>query len=92
MLQLAEIFQDEPSLKHKPVLMNRKRTSVTILGCMLHSFEAEAIVSKKVNDFRRIVGRKVADHVAEHATDVEWWLKEVIKKIRGHKISLTSGM
>jgi hypothetical protein len=55
-------------------------TSVTILGCTLHSHvppEARNVVRQKVSDFRRIADWTVEDHVAEHARDVAWLRREL---------------
>ncbi|KKZ61109.1 hypothetical protein EMCG_04307 [[Emmonsia] crescens] len=82
-LRLADRLQEEPGLKDKLVLMNRKRVDleeVTLLGCTLHSYippEAEEVVRSKVNDFRRIAGWTVSDHTAEHARDVRWLIDEI---------------
>ncbi|KAI9848714.1 MAG: hypothetical protein M1837_006801 [Sclerophora amabilis] len=88
-LRLAQALQDEPGLKGKLFVLNRKRVdmegSITILGCTLQSFvpqEARETVRQKINDFRRIEDWTVADHVAEHTLDVAW-LKGEIKAIRG---------
>jgi len=86
-LRLAERLQQEPMLEKKLSIMNQKRVDVqdvTILGCTLQSYvppEAEETVRTKINDFRRIVDWTVADHVAEHARDVNW-LKDEITSIR----------
>ena len=86
-LRLADKLQQDPELKDKLTLMNRKRVDlqdVTILGCTLHSHvppEAEGIVQTKINDFRRIVDWTVANHSDEHAEDVKW-LKNEISSIR----------
>ncbi|OJD20184.1 hypothetical protein ACJ73_08483 [Blastomyces percursus] len=82
-LRLADRLQQEPGLKNKLVLMNRKRVDieeVTLLGCTLHSHippEAEEVVRSKVNDFRRIADWTVSDHTAEHARDVRWLIDEI---------------
>ncbi|KAI9793289.1 MAG: hypothetical protein M1833_000788 [Piccolia ochrophora] len=89
-LRLADELQEEPGLKGKLVILNRRRVDlegpapVTILGCTLQSYvplEAVEIVGQKINDFRRIEDWTVADHVGEHALDVKW-LEEEITAIR----------
>ncbi|KAI9813203.1 MAG: hypothetical protein M1832_006375 [Thelocarpon impressellum] len=89
-LRLAEKLENEPRLKQKLSILNRRRVDlqgdapVTILGCTLQShvpLEAQAVVEQKVNDFRRIVDWKVADHVAEHKMD-SGWLRDEITAIR----------
>ncbi|EEP79028.1 predicted protein [Uncinocarpus reesii 1704] len=82
-LQLVDKLQNDPELMGKLIVMNRKRVDledVTILGCTLYSHilpEAEEIVRTKVGDFRRIVDWTVADHLEEHARDVEWLENEI---------------
>ena len=82
-LVLAEKLENEEMLKDTLLVVNRKRidlASVTILGCTLQSHvpdDAMAIVSQKINDFRRIGEWTVADHNAEHAKDVDWLKKEI---------------
>ena len=82
-LRLADKLQEEPGLKGKLLVMDRKRVDlqdVSILGCTLHSripAEAEEIVRAKISDFRRIVDWSVADHSKEHAADVKWLEDEI---------------
>ena len=89
----AEQLQQEPKLKDRLVVMNRKRVDVedvTILGCTLYSkvpAEAEEIVRCKVGDFRHVTGWTVADHNAAHAADVRW-LEEEIMSIRQTDLGL----
>ncbi|KAF3480595.1 uncharacterized protein GIQ15_05942 [Arthroderma uncinatum] len=92
-LRLADMLQAEPQLKNRLVIMNRKRVDikdVTLLGCTLHSHippDSENVVGQKINDFRRIVDWRVADHNAEHAKDIKW-LKDEISSIRSTELGL----
>ena len=57
-----------------------------MLGCTLQSFitpECEQIVQSRIQDFRRIGNWTIADHNAEHKTDVKW-LKANIEQIRAN--------
>ncbi|KAK2762723.1 hypothetical protein FQN54_000897 [Arachnomyces sp. PD_36] len=82
-LRQADRLQSEKGMNGRLVLMNQTRVDiqeVTLLGCTLHSRilpEAEEIVARKINDFRRIVDWTVADHTAEHANDVRWLTDEI---------------
>ncbi|KAK2814097.1 hypothetical protein FQN50_000501 [Emmonsiellopsis sp. PD_5] len=86
-LRLADKLQQEPGLKDKLIVMNRKRVDledVTLLGCTVHSQippDAEEIVRKMINDFSHIGDWTVADHNTEHANDVKW-LRDEITSIR----------
>ena len=89
-LELARKMEAEPTLQGRLTILNRRRVDVegrrpvTILGCTLHSYvpaEAREVVERKINDFRRIADWTVAEHVAEHARDVEW-LEREIKAVR----------
>ncbi|KAK2855609.1 hypothetical protein FQN49_005019 [Arthroderma sp. PD_2] len=87
-LRRADMLQEEPQMKGKLVIMNRKRIDfdyVTLLGCTLHSRippESEELVGQKIDDFRCILNWTVADHNAEHTKDTKWLMDE-IKLIKG---------
>ncbi len=83
-LRLAHSIIEDPELRGKLTILNRKRvdlsSTVTILGCTLQSRifdEARDIVIRKVADFRRIEGWTVDDHNREHYIDLNWLRAEI---------------
>ncbi|KAL4778877.1 Metallo-dependent phosphatase-like protein [Aspergillus varians] len=84
-LQKARQLETEPSLNGRLVLLHRRRydvpgSRVTILGCTLWSNvpgDLRDVVRAKIQDFKKIRGWGVDEHIASHGADLDWLLNEI---------------
>ena len=87
-LAAAEQIVHDPAMSGKLLFMNRGRfniptSSITILGCTLHSYIAPDH-TKLSNDFERIRDWRVADHNEEHQRDLTW-LRESLATLQAEQ-------